>query len=60
MAAALLPQQRLIDLVASQRQAMRRQAFAAWLDLGTAPIHGAPLSFMLAIDGVIGRQLVDS
>ena len=52
MAAALLPQQRLIDLVAGQREAVRRQAFAARLNLGTAPIHGAPSPCMSAIADV--------
>jgi len=39
-------QQRLIDLVPSQREAVRRQAFTAWLNLRASPIHGAPLSCM--------------
>src|SRR5262249_43275177 len=42
MAAALLAQQGLIDLVAGQREAVRRQAFTPWLNLGATPIHGAP------------------
>src|SRR5262249_46072544 len=48
-AAALLAQQRLIDLVAGQREAVRRQAFTPRLDLGTAPIHGAPSPCLLAV-----------
>src|SRR5262249_28259389 len=43
MAAALLAQQRLIDLVAGQREAVRRQAYAPCSNWRTSPIHAAPL-----------------
>jgi len=48
----LLAQQRLIDLVPGQREAMPRQTIMTLLDLGAAPIHSALSTRVLAVAGM--------